>query len=463
MSKSEPRTLRTHPELKSHKSVPTFQSIGDGPRTPLERLLSLFADVRSGEGFGAVLLAANIFLLLATYYLLKTVREQLVLTEGGAEVKAYASAAQAVLLLAVVPIYGWLSTKVARMRLITITTLFLASNLVVFSVAGTAGAREGVVFYIWLGIFNLFVVSQFWSFANDIYTEGQGRRLFPFIGVGSSLGAWLGAVAAVWLVERYDLTPYVIMLISAVLLVGCLAITAVVNTRERKTPDPIGARAADEPLGEEGAFALIRRTPYLYWIAFLIILLNVVNTTGEFVLGKLVVDEAAVRVGEAPELLEARQQYIGVFYGSFYGWVNLLGLVLQLFVTSRVMRIIGVRGTLFILPIVALVNYAVIAVAPLLAVVRVTKVLENSTDYSIQNTVRQALFLPTSREAKYKAKNAIDTLGARLGDMLQAGVVRVGTSLGASVAAFAWFNVGLTVVWLLVAGRIAREHRKQTL
>src|SRR5690606_21197397 len=205
MSESEPRTLRTHPELKSHKSVPTFQSIGDGPRTPLERLLSLFADVRSGEGFGAVLLAANIFLLLATYYLLKTVREQLVLTEGGAEVKAYASAAQAVLLLAVVPIYGWLSTTVARMRLITITTLFLASNLVVFSVAGTAGAREGVVFYIWLGIFNLFVVSQFWSFANDIYTEGQGRRLFPFIGVGSSLGAWLGAVAAVWLVERYDL------------------------------------------------------------------------------------------------------------------------------------------------------------------------------------------------------------------------------------------------------------------
>jgi AAA family ATP:ADP antiporter len=93
----------------------------------------------------------------------------------------------------------------------------------------------------------------------------------------------------------------------------------------------------------------------------------------------------------------------------------------------------------------------------------VTKTLENGSNYSIQNTVREALFLPTTREAKYKAKTAIDTLGARLGDVLQAGIVRVGTALGASVTAFAWFNVLLTVVWLVVAGRIAREHRRQTI
>lgn len=460
---SEPRTLRTHPELRSHRSFPTFRSVGDGPRSRLERLLALFADVRSGEGLGALLLAVNVFLLLATYYLLKTVREQLVLSEGGAEVKVYASAAQAVLLLGLLPLYGWLSTRVARMRLIAISTLFFVANLVAFAIAGAAGAREGVVFYIWLGIFNMFVVSQFWAFANDIYTEGQGRRLFPFIGVGSSLGAWLGAEAAVALVEGLAMTPYSVMLVSAVLLAGCLAITALVNARARRIAEPAAVAESEAPLGSEGAFSLIRRTPYLFWIAVLIVLLNVVNTSGEFILSKLVVEEAAARFGDAADLLADRQRFIGAFFGSFFGWVNLLGLVLQLFATSRLIRFMGVRGALFILPIVALVNYAVIAVAPLLAVVRFTKTLENSTDYSIQNTVRQALFLPTTREAKYKAKTAIDTLGARVGDVIQAGIVRVGTALGASVTAFAWFNLLLTVAWLFVAGRIAREHRKQTL
>ena len=143
--------------------------------------------------------------------------------------------------------------------------------------------------------------------------------------------------------------------------------------------------------------------------------------------------------------------------------MNLLGLILQLFVTSRVIRAIGVRGALFILPVLALINYSVIAVAPLLVVVRVTKTLENSTDYSIQNTVRQALFLPTTREAKYKAKAAIDTFCMRLGDMAQAGIVAVGTSLNVGTSGFAWLNVALTAGWLWIAGQIAREHRKRTL
>jgi AAA family ATP:ADP antiporter len=105
----------------------------------------------------------------------------------------------------------------------------------------------------------------------------------------------------------------------------------------------------------------------------------------------------------------------------------------------------------------------VIALAPILAVVRIGKIFENSTDYSINNTVRQALFLPTSREAKYKAKAAIDTLGQRLCDVLSAGLVGAGAVMGLGVAGFAWINVGLTAAWLGVAGQIAREHRKKTL
>ena len=114
------------------------------------------------------------------------------------------------------------------------------------------------------------------------------------------------------------------------------------------------------------------------------------------------------------------------FSGSITAAVNLLGLLLQLFATSRVIRLMGVRGALFVLPVIALINYSIIVVAPLLAVVRVGKMLENSTDYSIQNTLRQALFLPTTREAKYKAKAAIDTFFTRTGDVVSAGFVGLG-------------------------------------
>jgi AAA family ATP:ADP antiporter len=192
------------------------------------------------------------------------------------------------------------------------------------------------------------------------------------------------------------------------------------------------------------------------------VILNIVNTSGEFLLSKLVVGDAMAQFGSDGQLAE-RQRFIGGFYGTFFGRVNLLGLVLQLFVTSRLLRYMGVRGALFILPVLALVNYSVIAVAPVLAVVGVLKVMENSVDYSVQNTVRQALFLPTSREAKYKAKAAIDTFFMRLGDVTQAGIVKIGTSLGAGVTVFSWINVVLTVGWLVVAGRIAREHRRRTL
>ena len=459
---NEPRTLVSHPELRSHQSFPHFRTVGEAPRSGLERFLSFFADVRAGEGPAVVMLAATVFLLLAGYYLLKTAREALILTEGGAEVKAYSSAAQALLLLAVVPAYSWLASRVPRVRLMGLTSAFFGVNLLAFAAARAFAIPVGIVFYIWLGIYNVFVISQFWAFTNDLYTEGQGRRLFPFIGVGSSLGAWIGAEAAAALVKRTTSDPSTLMIVSAVILAICFGLIVVVNRREVQRTDAVGQTQNEAPITGKNGFALVFGDRYLLLIACLMVVLNIVNTSGEFLLSKLVVGEALQQFGSDGQMAE-RQRFIGGFYGTFFGRVNLLGLLLQLFATSRLMRIMGVRGLLFVLPIVALVNYSVIAVAPVLAVVTVLKVFENSTDYSIQNTVRQALFLPTSREAKYKAKAAIDTFFMRLGDVTQAGIVRVGTQLGAGVGAFAWLNVVLTVGWLVIAGQIAREHRRRTL
>jgi AAA family ATP:ADP antiporter len=436
--------------------------LGERPKSALERLLSLFADVRAGEGVGTLLLALNVFLLLAGYSLMKPARDGLILTEGGAEVASYSAAAQAALLVAVVPFYGWLGTRVDRIRLISITMTFFALTLVGFYLGGRAGLREGLAFYIWIGLINFFIVSQFWAFANDLYTEGQGRRLFPLIGVGQSLGAWVGAAAVTPLVQGLNYTPYTLMLLGACVLMVALSITLVANRRETARAEPEAVAANEAPLGREGGFELVLKDRYLFWIAVLTVLLNVVNTSGGYVLNKLIVEEATIRFGADPGAAAQSRQFVTAFSASIIATVNLIGFLLQLFVTSRVIRFFGVRGSLFILPVLALINYSIIAVAPILAVVRIGKILENSTDYSIQNTLRQALFLPTSREAKYKAKAAIDTFFTRAGDVVSAAFVGLGQLIGASTPVFAGLNVGLTGIWLWVAAQIAKEHRKKT-
>jgi AAA family ATP:ADP antiporter len=462
-STSEPRTLISHPELKSHHSFPTFRTIGEAPKGPLDRALSIFADVRAGEGAGALLLAANIFLILASYYLLRSARQGLILTEGapfgwsGAELAAYASAGMALVLVGVVPLYGWLATRVPRMTLMTITTMFFASNLLLFSLAGSAGAREAIPFYIWLGVFNVFMPAQFWGFANDLYTEGQGRRLFPLIGVGASLGAVVGAAAVGTLVRFFEFTPFSLMALAAPVLVVAISITYVVNRRETKRSDPDAAKADKEPLGPEGGFELVFKERYLTWIALLIILLNIVSTVGNFLLNSLI-EQRALSIADQ----EQRTAFVTLFFSDIDATVSSLSLVFQLFLTSRALRYFGVRGSLFVLPIIGLINYSIIAIVPVLGIIRWGKIVENSTDYSLQNTLRHALFLPTSREAKYKAKAVVDTFCTRIGDVLQAVVVRTGTELGISTTGFAWLNVMFIVVWLAVAGQIAREHRRRT-
>jgi len=423
---------------------------------PTDKLISAFAPVRNGEGIGALLLAAHVFLLLGSYYILKTVRESLILSEGGAEIKAYSSAAQATLLLFIIPLYGWLASKMKRDRLLTVVTLFFASHLGIFVLLANAGFHVGVAFFLWVGIFNLFVISQFWALANDLYNEDQGKRLLPVVGVGSSLGAWIGSVYAGRAFSTFGSSG--LMLIAAGLLVGCVAIHSALKRFPhafRKDGQAIGQK----PLNKDGAFRLILNSRYLFWIAILVLIVNVVNTTGEFLLSKLVVNEADRMAVTGVISAEQKEAYIGEFYGAFFSWVNLAGMLFQLFLVSRIFKFVGVRGALFVLPSIALVAYGLVAAAPLLAFVRIAKIFENGTDYSIQNTARQALFLVTSREAKYKAKAAIDSFFWRIGDVLAATLVFVGTRLQFGITTYATFNIALAIVWIFIVVIIGHEYK----
>jgi len=425
-----------------------------------DRLLSMFSQVNAGEGVVAVLLGVNVFLLMFGYYLLKPVREALIISQSGAAVKSYSSAAQAALLLLVVPVFGILASRVNRVKLITGVTLFFAANLAVFALLGQAGARLGVAFFIWLGIYNVLVPAQMWGFNNDLFTVDQGKRLFPVIGIGASLGAWLGSVFAKQVFR--SMGPYRLMLLAAAMLILCVLIVRWVNRRESSSAGQKKNQVAEKPLGKEGGFQLVLQNRYLFLIAMLVMLLNVVNTTGEFLLDSLVEQEALKTEGAGEATLAAREKFIGVFKADFFSWVNLTGFLMQLFLVSRIFKYVGVGRAVFILPMLALCGYSFMIAMPMLAIVRIAKIMENSTDYSLQSTIRHALFLPTSREAKYKAKAAVETFFWRAGDMLQAGVVLLGTSLGFATGNFAMMNLGFTLIWLTVAFGIYREHKKLT-
>ena len=169
----------------------------------LVRALNLLTVVRPGEARTALLLAANVFLILMAYYILKTVREALILGEGTAELKSYLSAAQVVVLALVVPVYGRLVSRFPRMTLINLVTVFFVVCPVVFYLLAQAGVPLGLIFFVWIGVFNLMVVAEFWSFANDVYTKEEGERLLVIVGLGASLGAVAGARVADRLIEPF--------------------------------------------------------------------------------------------------------------------------------------------------------------------------------------------------------------------------------------------------------------------
>jgi ATP:ADP antiporter, AAA family len=438
---------------------PTAAAVPD--KGPIERLLSPLADVRRGETASALLLTLLMFLLLGGYYMLKTAREVFILSEGGAEVKSYASAGQALLLLVLVPAYGAFASRVSRKQLVTWMPLFFACHIAIFVALERAGVQVGVAYFLWVGIFNVMVIAQFWAFANDLYTQEQGKRLFPLIGVGSSLGAWIGSVRAKTLMESAG--PMRLLAGGAFLLVLCVILARLANRQAPVAGSAKQAAVADAPVGEgQSGFGMIFSDHYLLLIALLTLLLNVVNTSGEYLFGRYVVDSATAAFGAGRETEAARGQFIGEVYSSYYSHVNLLGLVLQMFVVSRVFRFLGVGRALFIHPIVAGTGYLMMLAWPSFGAIRALKTVDNAIDYSLGNTTKQALWLPTSRQAKYKAKQAVDSFFMRAGDVIQAGTVYMGELAGFAVPAFAALTLALTAGWLAVAAALNRRLRAKS-
>lgn len=417
-------------------------------------LLRPFTKVHAEEVAIVVLMAVCAFMLLTAYYLLKTVREPLILLQGGAEVKLYARAGQALLMVGVVYGYGELARRVGRIKLLSYVFLFFISNLAVFAFLATNDVSIGLAFFLWLGVFSYTVVAQLWALAADIYTEEQGKRLFPIIGAGASIGSVLGALLARRLIAY---GPPVLMWTAVVILLGCVGLIVWIEHRSKTAPARSEEPHPDEPLAKEGAWRMLARDRYLILIAGLVVFLNWVNSSGEYLLDRTVVEAAK----DAAALGVDSEVYIGAFKADYYFWYNTIGVVLELFVVSRVFKLVGVRRALFVMPVFALVAYGSAFFLPTLAILRLVKIGENSLQYSLQDTTRHALFLVANRVEKYVGKTAIDTVAVRLGAIMSMIMVFTGTHLGWPTTTFAAINVGLAVVWLGFVVFIGREHRRR--
>jgi AAA family ATP:ADP antiporter len=408
------------------------------------------SDVHESEWKLVILFFANLFLLLTAYYILKVVREPLILLGGSAIQRSYARGLQAALLVVIIPTYSFLANRVEPARLVKWITAVFVASLGMFFAARRAGVGVGFAFFVWLGIFSTLSIAQFWSIANDVMTESQGKRLFPIVAVGGTAGGILGAQFAARAMAH--ISPEAMMLVAAVLLVVCMGLThaAHIVGVEAHTASTDPRRQERDP---RGGFTLVIGDRYLLLIGLSVIALNLITATGDFMLAQM--------VGAKAHALPAaeRARYIGAFYGDLQTWVTILTTLVQIFVVARVFRVVGIGGALLFMPLVVVFGYAAFALAPVLAAVTAVKLGESTADYSLQNTIQHALFLPTSRDAKYKAQSAIDTVSKRLGDLASTGLVFLGTRAAFGVRGFAIANVVAGLVWIWLALQLRRRQQ----
>jgi len=400
-------------------------------------------------------LGALLGLQLAAHYLLKTLREPLVLAEVGAEGKALATGAQVVLLVPALAAYDAAARRWAPARVSAVLLALGAVGAGVLGVLADRGAPVGLALHLGFGVFGLLAVSQTWSLAADLLARpgndpaGAERAGGPLagIGLGGALGAIAGSLGAAWLVPRAPASA------AFFLAAGAVAMVAVghhlLGRARRALPARTGGRrplTADKPAAQ-----LVAGDRYLRLVAASTVLASLVGTLGEYLLDRALVD-AVGGAAAAP----AAQQEIAAFKGRFYGVVNVAALVLQGLLAARPLAL---RSALRIPPAVAAAGFAVTAALPGVAWIATVKAADASLGHSLQATLRHALYLRTTPGARYRAKALIDTALWRAGDLAAGALVGLGAVLGVGTPGFAAVNAVLSVGWLGVVGALDRAHR----
>lgn len=427
-------------------------------------------DARPGEGAALVWSCAYYFFVLCAYYVLRPIRDEMG-AAGGVDNLAWLFTGTLGAMLLVQPFYGGLVAKLPRRRFVPLTYRFFIANLVVFFVLlKMADASQSVwigrVFFIWTSVFNLFVVSVFWSFMADIFRPGQGKRLFGIVAVGGTVGAVLGSTITTALAK--PLGSINLLLVSALILELAARASRALDEREPllraadaasdASTSPSRTVAADAKGNADtviGGGVLdgvkhVLKSPYLIGIAVLMLCFTIASTFLYFQQVDIVAQAFA-------DDRDARTSTFGLIDLA----VNVLTLVTQLFLTGRVVKWFGVGVTLAFLPVVTLIGFAVLGVSPVLPVLIGFLVIRRAGNFAIQRPAREALYTVLPRGDKYKAKNFNDTFVYRLGDQMGAWSYTWMGVFGLGLSGLAFSMVPLSAAWLALALWLGRRYKEQ--
>lgn len=409
--------------------------------------------VARGDRGALAISFVSFMLLLASYYILRPLRDALAATLGADSIKYLSSAVFFVMLL-IVPIFGWLVARMPRPRLVPGLFGFFVLNLGVFAFAfgrygitATTGVWLARVFYVWVTVFNMFAVSVFWSRMADLWSEPQGRRYFGIVSAGGSLGGLVGPLLAHALAATVAISGLV--WISAGLLTGAL-IGLSLFTRSPAKAAPVTPLTMEPATGAVLAgLWLIFRTPFLAGIAVLVSL-------GSF-LGMIVYIEMARWVALTLPSAAERTAY----YSARDLWVNGISLVLQFFVLGQVTRRLGVGVALVVSGCMVLVAFVMLGADPTLAMLTAVSVILRCAEFGLAKPARDMLYTVVPTAAKYQSKNVIDTAVYRGSDMASGWIQSLIGRLGVGLAGWGWIAAALTVVLTAVAAIVGRDYRRR--
>ncbi len=441
-------------------------------RARFRRAVSHLVDVRRGEGATVAWSFLYFFLVLTSYYILRPIRDEMGVL-GGVENLAWLFTGTLVGVLLLHPLFAESVARFPRRRFVPITYRFFMAALLVFYLAFRAfGEAESVwvgrVFFIWVSIFNLFVVSVFWSFMTDVYQPGQGKRLFGLLAVGGTLGAISGASITSLLAVPFG--PMNLLLVSALFLElaarasgalgreeGRLALAATADQGKVDQPGRAEVGVGPVSLGRDAVIGgsaaegigHVLSSPYLLGIAALMLFFTISSTFLYFQQAELT---ARAFGGDS----ESRTR----FFANIDLAVNVLTLVTQLFLTGRMLRWLGVAAGLAFLPLVSAIGFGVLAVAPVLSVLVVLQVIRRAGNYAIQRPAREVLYTVLDRTDKYKAKNFNDTFVYRVGDQVGAWSYTFVGALGLGFAGLSTTMVPFSVIWVGLAFWLGSRYRR---
>lgn len=445
----------------------------------LHALINRSFNIREGEGPALILSGLYYFVLLCAYYIIRPIRDDMG-AAGGVENLAWLFTGTLVGMMLLHPIYSAIVSRMPRRKFIAVVYRFFMAQLLVFYVLfqfldGVSEVWAGRVFFVWASVFNLFVISVFWSLVNDVFRPSQSKRLFGVIAVGGTAGALTGSAITSFLAA--GLGAITLLLVSAALLEVAarvsrylsdieqkLALAAIADEAEKKDADIRDLDVPEEALIREqvavkqteviggGALDGVRhvvRSPYLLGIAALMLFFTVVSTYLYF-MQIAIVSEALGDDRNARTQLFANRDLA----------VNAITLVVQMFLTGRILRWLGIGVSLALLPVISFIGFGLLAVAPVLLVVIGFDVLRRAGNFAIQRPARESLYTVVSRTDKYKAKNFNDTFVYRVGDQLGAWSYTAMMYFGLGLSGLAITMLPISLIWVFLALWLGRQYKE---